>query len=179
MQLPNLKNVHINPKYIKIAGIVLAVLFVLLLIGGYIAYAKREAFLQKAIAKAKEKDRETYNLDLEIGSATFTGLSTVSLNDITIVPEHRDSLLSIKHFEVSVKLAPLILGDVKLAYVDLEQGHLNLTDINHVKNFDFLFKKKRDTTVKTKVDLAELSNNLVNQLLYKIPYNLTLNNFLV
>jgi len=179
MQLPNLKNIHINPKHIKIAGIVLAVIFVLLLIGGYMAYSKREAFLQKAIAKAKEKARETYNLDLEIGSATFTGLSTVSFNDITVVPEHRDSLLTIKHFEVSVKLAPLIFGNVKLAYVDLEQGHLNLTDINHVKNFDFLFKKKRDTTVKTKVDLSELSNNLVNQLLYKIPDNLTLTNFLV
>src|SRR3569833_1537059 len=167
MQLPDLKNVHINPKYIKIAGIVLAVIFVLLLIGGYIAYSKREAFLQKAIAKAKEKARETYNLDLEIGSATFTGLSTVSFNDITIVPEHRDSLLTIKHFEVSVKLTPLIFGYVKLAYVDLEQGHLNLTEMNLVKYFDFLFKKKWDTTVNTKVDLSDLSINLVIQLLYK------------
>ncbi|MEP6614401.1 MAG: transglycosylase domain-containing protein [Mucilaginibacter sp.] len=135
--------------------------------------------LQKAIAKAKEKARSTYNLDLEIGSARFTGLSTVAFSDITIVPEHRDSLLNIKEFTVSVKLMPLIFGDVKLAYVNLQQGHLNLTDINHVKNFDFLFKKKRDTTVKTKVDLSELSNNLINQLLYKIPDNLTLNNFLV
>jgi len=179
MQLPDLKKIHINPKYLRIGAIVLACLFVLLLIGGFIAYSKREAFLQKAIAKAKEKARTTYNLDLEIGSARFTGLSTVAFSDITIVPDHRDSLLSIKEFTVSVKLMPLIFGNVKLAYVNLQQGHLNLTDINHVRNFDFLFKKKQDTTVKTKVDLSELSNNLINQLLYKIPDNLTLNNFLV
>ncbi|MCO5949192.1 transglycosylase domain-containing protein [Mucilaginibacter flavidus] len=179
MQLPDLKKIHINPKYLRIGAIVLACLFVLLLIGGFIAYSKREALLQKAIAKAKEKARSTYNLDLEIGSARFTGLSTVAFSDITIVPDHRDSLLSIKEFTVSVKLMPLIFGNVKLAYVNLQQGHLNLTDINHVRNFDFLFKKKQDTTVKTKVDLSELSNNLINQLLYKIPDNLTLNNFLV
>ena len=179
MQLPDLKKIHINPKYLRIGAIVLACLFVLLLIGGFIAYSKREALLQKAIAKAKKKARTTYNLDLEIGSARFTGLSTVAFSDITIVPDHRDSLLSIKEFTVSVKLMPLIFGNVKLAYVNLQQGHLNLTDINHVRNFDFLFKKKQDTTVKTKVDLSELSNNLINQLLYKIPDNLTLNNFLV
>lgn len=179
MQRLSLKNVHINPKYIRIAAIVLASLFVLFLIGGYIAYSKRETLLQNAIAKAKAKARSTYNLDLEIGSAHFTGLSTVAFRDITIVPEHRDSLLSIKQFQVSVKLFPLIFGNVKLADVELEQGHLNLTDIKHIKNFDFLFKKKRDTTVKTKVDLSQLSNNLINQLLYKIPDNLKLSNFLV
>ena len=94
MQLPDLKKIHINPKYVRIGAIVLASLFVLLLIGGFIAYSKREALLQKAIAKAKEKARSTYNLDLEIGSARFTGLSTVAFSDITIVPDHRDSLLN-------------------------------------------------------------------------------------
>jgi hypothetical protein len=179
MHLPNLKNIHINPQYIRIAAIILASLIILLSIGGYIAYSKRETLLQKAISKAKETARSTYNLDLKIGSARFTGLSTVAFTDISVVPEHRDSLLSIKQFQVSVKLLPLIFGNVKLADVELEQGHLNLTDIKHVRNFDFLFKKKQDTTVKTKVDLAELSNNLVKQLLYKIPDNLKLNNFLV
>ena len=179
MHLPNLKNIHINPQYIRIAAIILASLIILLSIGGYIAYSKRETLLQKAITKAKETARSTYNLDLKIGSARFTGLSTVAFTDISVVPEHRDSLLSIKQFQVSVKLLPLIFGNVKLADVELEQGHLNLTDIKHVRNFDFLFKKKQDTTVKTKVDLAELSNNLVKQLLYKIPDNLKLNNFLV
>ncbi|ASU32293.1 penicillin-binding protein [Mucilaginibacter xinganensis] len=179
MQLPDLKKIHINPKYIRIAAIVLASLFVLLGIGGYVAYSKREVLLQKAIAKAKDKARSKYNLDLQIGSAHFTGLSTVAFSDITVVPEHRDSLLSIKQFQVSVKLFPLIFGNVKLADVEMEQAHLNLTDIKHVRNFDFLFKKKRDSTIKTRVDLAELSSNLINQVLYKIPDNLKVNNFLV
>ncbi len=170
---------RVNPKYVRIAFIVLASLIVILLIGGYIAYTKREALLQKAITKAQLKAKRDYNLDLKIGSAHFTGLSTVAFTDISIVPLQRDSLLSIKKFEVSVKILPLIYGDIKLADVILENGHLNLTDINHIRNFDFLFKKKKDTTEHSKVDLSELSNNLINQVLYKIPDNLTLNNFLL
>jgi Transglycosylase len=170
---------RLNPKYVRIAVIIIVSLVVILLIGGSIVYNKREALLQRAIGKAKSKAKLDYNLDLEIASAHFTGLSTVAFTNISIVPAQRDSLLSIKQFTVSVKIWPLIFGNVKLADVILENGHLNLTDINHIKNFDFLFKKKKDSTQKSKVDLSELSYNLVKQVLYKIPDNLTLNNFLI
>jgi len=180
MRRLNLRNIHLNMKYVRIAGIVLAVIFLFLLIGGYIAYSKRGALLEHEIAKAKEKAKHDYNLDLEIGSARFTGLSTVDFTDITIVPAQRDSLLSIKNFQVSIKLMPLLFGKVKLANVIMQNAHLNLTDINHVKNFDFLFKKKKDTTSsRPKVDLSELSYDLINQVLYKIPDNLDASNFLV
>jgi len=168
------------PKYIRIIGIVVIVLIVLLGIGGYIAYSKREAVLQHEISKAIAKAKKDYNLDVKIGSATFTGLSTVSFRDITVIPEKRDSLLSIKKFDVSVKLMPLISGNVKLANVVLADAHLNLTSINHVKNFDFLFRKKKDTTeTKPKTDLSEVAYNLMNQVLYKIPDDLDVKNFLI
>ncbi|WP_374948477.1 transglycosylase domain-containing protein [Mucilaginibacter sp.] len=170
---------RINPKYIRIAGIVAAVIVVVMLIGGYIAYSKREVLLQKAISKAKAKAKRDYNLDVKIGSAHFTGISTVAFSDISVVPYQRDSLFSVKRFDVSVKLFPLIFGTIKLADVVVQNGHLNLTNNKGVKNFDFLFKKKKDTTSTRKVDLSELSNNLINDVLYKIPDNLSLTNFLV
>jgi hypothetical protein len=171
---------RLNPKYIRIAGIIVVSLIILLLIGGYIAYSKREAYLQSAVSKAILKAKTDYNLDVKIGSAHFSGLSTVSLSAVTVVPEHRDSLLSINRFDVSIKLMPLLFGDIKLANVVLDNGRLNLTDIKGVKNFDFLFKKKKDTTEKkTRADLSELANNLMKQVLYKIPDDLDLKNFLV
>lgn len=168
------------PKYIRIAGVVVISLIILLLIGGYIAFNKREALLQKEIAKAKEKAKKDYNLNVNIGSAHFTGLATVSLSDITVVPDQRDSLLSIKKFEVSIKVIPFILGNVKFADVVLDNGHLNLTDVKGIKNFDFLLKKKKDTTEKKeRADLSVLANNLMKQVLYKIPDDLDLRNFLI
>lgn len=169
-----------NSKYIRIAVIVLGCLLIALLIGGYMAYTKRETILQHELVRARQKAKEAYNLDLEIGSAHFVGLSTVDCRDITIVPEGKDSLLSIRHFDVSIKLWPLLFGKIKLAEVILQNGHLNLTNIKGVKNFDFLFKKKRDTTeTKSKLNLGELANNLLNEVLYKIPDNLNLGNFLI
>jgi uncharacterized protein involved in outer membrane biogenesis len=165
-----------HKKYIRIAGIVAIAIIILLLIGGYIAYTKREAILQRELAKAEKSAKDKYNLDIKIGEANFTGLSTVAFSNISIVPQNRDSLLSIKKLSISVKLLPLIYGDVKLSDVLLEDGHINLTDINHVKNFDFLFKKKKDSTETHKSSLATLANNLINEFLYKIPDNLDLKN---
>jgi len=169
---------RIPPKYIRIAGIVAVSLLVILLIGACIVYAKRETLLANAIVKAKAKAKKEYNLDLQIGSAKFTGLATVAFDGITVVPQNRDTLVNIKKLGVGVKILPLIFGNVKLAELNMDNGHLNFTNINGVKNFDFLFKKKKDSTQRRKSSLATLANNLVNQFLYKIPDNLDLKNFL-
>ncbi|MES2275356.1 MAG: biosynthetic peptidoglycan transglycosylase [Bacteroidota bacterium] len=169
---------RLNPKYIRIALITIASLFVLLIIGGFIAYSKREVLLQKAIAKAKAKAKKDYNLDVKIEDPHFTGLSTVAFTSISVVPQDRDTLLTISHFEVGVKLFPLIFGNVKLAEVNMETGYLNLTNLKGVRNFDFLFRKKKDSTAThKKVDLSDIADNLVNQILYKIPDNLDMKSF--
>ena len=168
---------HVNPKYIRLAAFILVPLLLILLIVSYVAYSKREALLQKAIYKATAKAKRDYNLDVKIGSAKFTGTSTVSFSDVIIVPHDRDSLLRINNFVVSVKLFPLIFGEIKLSDVLLQDGFIHLSSIKGVKNFDFFFKKKRDSTSTNKADLAEIANNLVNEVLYKIPDNLSLSNF--
>ncbi|WP_255563248.1 transglycosylase domain-containing protein [Mucilaginibacter sp. 21P] len=180
MQKSSMRRIKVNPKYLRIALIALAALVVIVLIGGYVAYTKREVLLQKAISKATAKAKRDYNLDVKIGSARFTGLATVAFSDISVVPQQRDSLFSVKRFDVSVKVMPLLFGNIKLGDVVLQNAHLNLTNIKGVKNFDFLFKKKKDTTdTKSKVDLSDVSNRLINEVLYKIPDNLSLQNFLM
>lgn len=168
-----------NRKYIRIGGIVLSILVLIIITGVIIAYNKRQGLLEKAISKATAKALHDYNLDVKLGDAHFSGLNTVTFSSITIVPQQRDSLLTVKNLSVSVKIAPLVLGNVELSDVKLDAGHLNLTEKNGVKNFDFLFKKKKDTTAKTSADLSALANNLVNQIFYKIPDNLDIKNFLV
>lgn len=165
-------------KHLRIALISLISLLIIAIVGGLIFYSKREAILQKVIGKATAKAKNEYNLDVKIGSAHFSSLSTVAITDLSVIPEQRDSLLHIALFSVKVKILPLLFGDVKLSEVKLSNGRLNLTSKNGVKNFDFLFKKKKDTsTNKSKLDLAAFAHNLMNQILYKIPDNLDLKNF--
>ncbi len=165
-------------KILRIAAIVAGILFLIALVGGYVMYTKREALLQTAISKAKAKAKREYNLDVKIGKARFIGATTVVFDGISIVPDQRDSLLRINHFEVSVKIWPLMAGNIKLSDVTLKDGFLSLVSKNGQRNFDFLFRKKRDSTSnKTKSGLNELADNLINQVLYKIPDNLNLSNF--
>ncbi|PWG81168.1 transglycosylase domain-containing protein [Pararcticibacter amylolyticus] len=166
-------------KYIKIAGIVFASLLVIALIGGFIAYSKREAILKTVVQKAKNKAKREYNLNLTIENPHFEGLSTIAFSDISVVPENRDSLLHIEDLHVKVRLMPLLLGDIKLAGLKLKSAKVSIVKRDSLRNYDFLFKKKNEdsTQVKGKANYAELANNLLNQVLYKIPDEMDIRNF--
>ncbi|HEY1024424.1 MAG TPA: transglycosylase domain-containing protein [Sphingobacteriaceae bacterium] len=178
MNKVSLRSIRIPSKYLRIGGIVILSLIAVLLIGGIVAYNKREFLLEKAIDKAVRKAKNDYNLNVKIGAARFEGLTTVDFQDISVVPQDRDSLAKIKHLSVQVKLLPLITGDVKLAEVALNDGHITLIRKDSIRNYDFLFRKKGTTSrTSKKVDLSVLANNLINQVLYKIPDNMNVRDF--
>lgn len=157
---------------------IFAIIIVLAGIAGGILFSKREQILNSTIAKIVASQRQQNQLEIKIEQAHFVGLSTVHFGKISVVPLQKDTLLSIRDFEVRVKLLPLLFGDVKLAAVKLYDGKLTFINRHGVKNYDFLFKeRKKDTTQKTELDLAKLANNLINKALYKIPDNLELKNF--
>jgi hypothetical protein len=170
---------QISKKQYKIIRIVSISLLGLVLIGGAIAYTKREALLNTAIKKAISKADKEYDLELKIESAGFVGLSSVSFKNITVVPRGRDSLARILNFRVGVKLFPLIFGDIKLSEIKLDRGMINLVKRDSVSNFDFIFRKKKSEKPeeKTEMDLGRLANSLINQLLYKIPDDMDIRDF--
>ncbi len=167
-----------SSKYIKIAIISLSILLVLFLIGVFIAFSKREAILTTVVDKAVKKAKRDYNLDLKITNPRFEGLTTVAFSNISIVPAMRDSLININDLHVGIKLFPLITGDLEIASLKIKNGKINLIKQDTISNYDFLFKKKdRDSTKTSKADLAQLANKLLNQLLSKIPEDMSVSNF--
>jgi hypothetical protein len=170
---------QISKKQHKIISIVSLSLLGLLFIGSVVAFSKREALLNTAIKKAINKADKEYDLILKIESVGFAGLSTVSFKNITVIPRGKDSLARIINFRVGVKLFPLIFGDIKLSEIKLERGFINLVKKDSLSNFDFLFRKKnKDVTEEnTEMDLGKLANNLINQLLYKIPDDMDIRDF--
>lgn len=170
---------QIPRKYYKIALVTLLSVLIILLVAGSIAYAKREAILRAAIEKGVTKAKRDYNLNIKIGSATFTGLSSINFKDITIVPDNRDSLATIQNFKVGVKLIPLLFGDIKLSEISLNKGRINLVKRDSISNYDFIFRKKNvdSTETKSELNLSKLANNLINQILYKIPDDMDVRDF--
>ncbi|WP_449435714.1 hypothetical protein [Pedobacter steynii] len=139
----HLPKINIPKKYIKIGAWVLGSFLVVCIALGAIAYNKREALLQKMMAKAIAKANKDFNLDIKIGSAGFSGLSTVHMTDISIVPKERDTLTTINDLTVGVKLFPLLVGDVKLSEVTLNTGKINIVFKDSLSNLDFILKRKK------------------------------------
>jgi len=170
---------QIPEKYYKIAEISIVSLLTIILIAGGIAYAKREALLTAAIKKVINKADKEYDLELKIESAKFVGLSSVQFKNISAVPRDRDSLAKIENFKIGVKLFPLIFGDIKIAEINLDKGIINLVKKDSTSNYDFLFRKKQADTseAKPELDLAKFANNLINEMLYKIPDDMDIRDF--
>lgn len=178
MQLPKIK---IPKKYLKIGAWVLGVFLLLFISVGVYAYSKREALLKKMMAKAIAKADKDYGLKIKIGSAGFNGLSSVNMKDISVVPKDRDTLSTIDDVTIGVKLFPLIFGNVKLSEINLNKGALNVVLRDSLTNLDFILKRKKkdSTTTKSKVALSDLAHNLLNEILYKVPDDLEIKNFVM
>ncbi len=168
---------RIPKKYLKITGIILSIFLLLIIVGSAIAYNKREALLKAGIAKVILKAKKDYNLNLKIKSAQFDGFKTVVLKNVSVVPEKRDTLVSISDLSVSIKLMPLLIGRIRFSEVEMSNSRIALIKRGSLSNYDFLFKKKNKTEKRPKVDLSEVANKLLNQLLDKIPNDMDVKNF--
>src|SRR5215217_111989 len=177
----HLPKINIPKKYVKTGAWILGIFVLTCVILGSIAYSKRQALLQKMMAKAISKADRDFGLKINIGEAGFSGLSTVSMKNISVVPNDRDTLTSISDITVGVKLWPLIFGNVKLSQVILNNGYVNLVFKDSLSNLDFILKRKKKNNAEpsSKLDLGDLAHNLLNQLLYKIPDDMEVKNLLI
>ncbi len=166
-------------KRLKKSLIITTITLTLLVVAGIILlFAKRDDFLKTAISKVIQKAKNTYLLNVKIGKAGFTGLSTVKFTSVSVVPLGRDTFANLKQVSVSVKLFPLIWGDIEIGKLNIYDANINLVKKDSLTNYDFLLKKKpTDTLKKAKLNFAQLGYKLLNQTLDKVPDDMDIKNF--
>ena len=158
-------------------------IFLLLLISGLtIALSVRTRMLDEAMKKVENTLRERYHTDFNVQEYSFTGLATVTFRDIEVIPQQRDTLAKIERMAVSVRLFPLLFGDVKIGNLALRNADVTLLKRDSISNYDFLFRKQsKDTTVSVEKDVetnyAALIDGVIKQVFFKIPRNMELENF--
>lgn len=154
----------------------------ILALTGY-GFSKRGQLLTQLIDKAQIVMSERYDVDFQIGSYGFSGLRTVTMNDIYVIPKDRDSLAEIEHLAVSVQIWPLLFGEVKIGNLDLQNTSLRLVEKDSTNNYDFFLKtNKKDSLVqieKAEKNYAALADRLIKQVFFKIPKNMKLSGFQV
>lgn len=153
-------------------------LLVLGIAGAVYAYNQRERLLGIAIERTIKKAKRDYDLTLRVGSARFTGLSSLSVTDVSVVPANRDSLTRIDNVLVGVRLWPLLVGNVALSELSVENGFLQVVKRDSLTNLDTILKRRKDSTATRgrNTSLADVAENLIENLLTKIPDDLKVRN---
>lgn len=172
---------RISPSRKKWILIVLSSLLVIC--GAAFAYAmsKRDGYLKAAVAKVQDKLKREHQIDFKVDNYRFDGLTTVVFDRVTVVPLQRDTLASMDHLGVSIRIWPLLFGDVKIGQLDLDKGKISFVKRDSISNYDFLFRKKaKDTTTVEKPNernFAEWAQKLAKQIFSKVPDNMRMNDF--
>lgn len=169
--------------------VVISITVIAALIAGAIVYHKRETLLAATMARVQSKLADDYRIDLTVRGAHFSGLTTVTFEDIALIPQGRDQLVGIEELSVSIKVFPLLTGDIRFGQLRGHDAFVQLVKKDSVSNYEFMFQgvDTADTVAggsgeqleKPVVNLAQAANRMLNNVLYKIPEDMDLRDFTV
>lgn len=150
--------------------------FLLLGIGAY--FALRNYILQKAVGKVKAKIENATYLSFSSQNARFTSLNTIEINQISLVPQNKDTLFTTDTVRVSVKLLPAIFGRVRLSNLQVSNTHINLRKDSLQTNFRGLMKprKKKENEENKERDYSKSAFEYIKTILRYLPDAVVVNN---
>lgn len=157
--------------------LIITVLFVLVIIIVGAIYFFRDTILQQGIQKTSHKFKTEYNTEFNVGKAQFVGTSSIELENIQIIPNQKDTLLSVEKIKTELSLLQLLTGDIQLTNLEMKNGFIQLVKDKNGRNFDaFLKKDKNEETINEKKDYAKLANRLLTKVLNLFPTNMNMEN---
>ncbi|MVN78899.1 penicillin-binding protein [Hymenobacter sp. HMF4947] len=138
----------------------LAGLLALLLLALGVFLWKRQQLLMYALGEVKTRVERKYPVTLTLGPARFTGLSTVEIAGMSLVPTEAagasaagDTLLTARRLLAGLSVRSLFAGRPVFSELQIDRAHLTAHKAtNGSNNFSFLLKRKgpapvaRDTT---------------------------------
>lgn len=133
----------------RVVAVLAGIVFLMLLLVSFVLI-RREALLESALANAKTKLLDEYQVEMHIESATFTGLRTVNFTGIELHQVGQSSFLDIGHLSVQVSIFPLLKKQVQPSWIDMDNVLISLIQRDSVSNYEFLLHRlspfKSDTS---------------------------------
>lgn len=113
---------------------------------------KRQQLLNYALAQVKTRVEAKYPVRLTLGPAHFTGLSTVEISGMSLVPTATspqaaaDTLLTARRLQAGLSVRSLFAGRPVFSELQIDRAHLTAhKDASGANNFSFLLKKQGPT----------------------------------
>lgn len=145
----------------------------------------RNLILNNAIEKRIHSYSQRLGAKITYSNATFSGLSTIKIQNFGIIPPGNDTLMVVK--QISIRVKPLELFRLRLRFDNAEINHpaINLIRNGDRSNYLFLLEQKSPDPLKkatdstTTVDYANRVANLFNAFFGYTPSTVKIEEFTV
>lgn len=115
-------------------------LLLLLLAGGLWIFRNR--ILNRMAERKITQVEERYGLEVHYDELRFEGTGCLFLNGLSVVPEERDTLLTLRSATFNLGFWQLLKGNVEVMDVALDGLTVDFVKENQQANYDFLFRSR-------------------------------------
>ncbi len=172
--------IQIGKKQRIALAAVAGVLLVTLITG----YACRNVLLRRAANQRIARLEQAHNLNIRYHKLQLDGLRNVVLEGLSVVPQQRDTLLTLQALDVRISFLQLLMGHIEIRNVQLDGLTVDFIKQDSVANYDFLFRSSPDTlTTATptpaSTDYAARARKVLRLLYGFLPENGELNQLVI
>lgn len=137
----------------------------------------RNTILESAISRIDTKLNRDYQCNFNVKSAQFHGLSDLEFEEISLVPQKADTLVSIKNLKTSVNFWQLFFGTIQLGKLEINKGFIQLVKNKKGRNFDAFLKHKKESNSSDQVNYAKLAYRILSKTLNLVPTDMNVTGF--
>lgn len=158
-----------NRKIITIMAVIGGVL-VAAIVG---LYLERNSLLEFMAEKHIRRIETTHGLNIAYDEMRLKGLDEILLRNLSVVPDKRDTLLTLQSLDVCLDFWQLLRGSIEVEHVLLDGLDITLNKQGAVANYDFLFRKQLTgaTDEPQEANYALQANRMLHLLYGLLPAN--------
>lgn len=124
-------------------------LLVLLCLGLFLLWIFRNQIVNEMAERKASDIKERYGLDIHYDYLRFSKTGQILFGGLSVVPEQRDTLLTIHSANVSLGLWQLLRGNLEICDIDMDRTELRFAKQGNRANYDFLFTGDRTARTET------------------------------
>lgn len=118
----------------------------ILLTGLICLFISRNIILCHIVDKRTTRIEQTYGLQIHYQKLQMEGCNEVVLQGLSIIPNRRDTLLTLQSVNVKLSFWKLLKGEVEVRNVLMDGLAINFIKYDSLANYDFLFLKRQQET---------------------------------
>ena len=145
-------------------------------------YLYRNTLLQSIVSKRTARIEQVHGLKIHYEKMEMKELNKIILQQLSIVPNKRDTLLTLKSAIIKLSFWKLLTREIEIRHVTVNDLSLAFIKQDSIANYDFLFKKGTKQFPQAAVNEANYSeriNKLLNLCFGFLPENGKLNHICI